>query len=166
MVPIIISIGFCIICGIICSVIAREKNRDNVIWFIVGFLTDIIGIIIIACLGNNTDNQNSIATSQKPVNKKIAIICDKCGNQFIIDGKSLENIDIIVCSKCKNEIDLTKKDNKKEDESLHIEKELEDDNFIIVDCPKCNEELSFPKELLKDNNEYECPYCKTKITID
>jgi len=38
--------------GAICAAIASSKGRSAAGWFFIGFLTDIIGIIIICCLSN------------------------------------------------------------------------------------------------------------------
>jgi len=41
-----------LICGIICAAIASSKGRNPVGWFFVGFLTGIIGLIIILCMSD------------------------------------------------------------------------------------------------------------------
>jgi hypothetical protein len=37
-------------CAVICAAIAHYKNRSGLVWLLIGFLTGIGGVIVIACI--------------------------------------------------------------------------------------------------------------------
>lgn len=47
---ILIPLALCIVFGVLCSKIARRKNRDKVGWFFIGFFLGVIGLLIILCI--------------------------------------------------------------------------------------------------------------------
>ena len=167
-VPILlISIFVDFIIAIITCSIAENKNRNGFGWFLLSLLFGIIPLIIICCLDplkpENSENNTNIINS----NKNVAIICDKCGNNFVIDNKTFNNIGAIMCSKCKNIIDLSNIEHKtSEFKDIKIDKNFvnEEDNFFTINCPSCKKELTFPK--LDTDKIQECPYCNHKIHIE
>ena len=168
----IVSIILSLVFAFICSEIAKDKNRDAVAWFIIGFLIGVIGIIIIACLGDNGTTETAIINLKKAVrNKNVQIVCNKCGNRFEMDRGSLENVDVVVCAKCQNEIRIRgeeNRENKEESDAIEIpttEFESKDKDYFTVDCPVCKQELTFPTAIAENNEKVECPYCKANLII-
>ena len=77
----IFAIIFCVICGFIAGGIASNKGRSSVGWFFVGFLLDILGIIIAACVSdlNQTTQLQSQINEIRENEKKW--VCVSCGCQ-------------------------------------------------------------------------------------
>lgn len=50
----IIIVG--IICAIICSLMAENRNRNTAVWALLGFLFGIFAILAIAIMGKYTEN--------------------------------------------------------------------------------------------------------------
>ena len=132
---------FWLICGILCAFIASRKNRSGVAWFFLGFLTGIIGLILVFFVEE--------IEYEEFEDDDVVYICEKCGNQVILDKKDLKNIDIVVCMNCKNEIKIKKELQKNEKKTS-------------LTCPGCGEDLFFDK---KESCNVECPKCNTKIKL-
>lgn len=63
---------YCLVCGVICAVIAGSKNRSGIGWFFLGCLLNIIAIIIIAVIGDPARVQtiviqNSVSAGAAPL---------------------------------------------------------------------------------------------------
>ena len=53
----------CLICGIVCFLFAKERGKNPFVWFAIGFVLSIIGVVIITLIKNKKnkkieDNEN------------------------------------------------------------------------------------------------------------
>jgi len=49
----VISVAVSVIAGALCSVIAKNKNRSQVGWFVIGFFFSIFGVIAALVVGDS-----------------------------------------------------------------------------------------------------------------
>lgn len=56
-------ITICIICGIVCFLFAKERGKNPFVWFAIGLVSSLIGVMIIALIKKKKnkkieDNEN------------------------------------------------------------------------------------------------------------
>ncbi len=80
--------GQAILCGLLSAVVATSKNRDAVVWFGVGLLLGIFGLIASSGMATakpagETDHpeQNYCSECDAPIEAD-ATYCPKCGQKF------------------------------------------------------------------------------------
>ena len=132
--------------GMISLTIARDRNRDQIGWFILGFLFNLLGLIAIALLPKIHNETTFSCPECSATVKKDDEICSNCGEVF-------EDEDILTCTECGETVE-------------------EDDKF----CPNCGgvfeDEATTSKDVcskcgnqVNPKNKY-CPKCGNKLDID
>lgn len=101
--------------AIICAVIAKKKNRNSFGWFVCGFFTAFIGIIIIACL-----KKIVIIAPEKP-KTKISLIAELTRYEELYKADELEE-EIYLKEKERIEKEIENLD--KMDEEYRLENKL------------------------------------------
>ncbi|MFD2616389.1 TerB family tellurite resistance protein [Terrilactibacillus laevilacticus] len=86
---------YMILMGVIASVIASFKNRNVVIWFAVGFITNIFGVIILLFLPTVGESRQSRGynTEQKYTgnqnHQRIWVVCPHCGTNVMVTSSGI-----------------------------------------------------------------------------
>lgn len=79
--------GFWLLIAFACAVIASNKGRSGVLWFIIGALTAVIGLVVIAALPSERSTQKPRGNSKRcPFCAEeilsAAVVCKHCGRDI------------------------------------------------------------------------------------
>jgi hypothetical protein len=92
-----ILLAFWLMCGVACGVIASNKGRSGVGWFLLGCVLGIFGLIIVACLSKKAMSKRhedqfirdgklrrcpDCAETVQPA----ARVCKHCGHRFDVEA--------------------------------------------------------------------------------
>ena len=86
-----------IICGVVTGVIASNKGRNGVGWFLVGCILGIFGVILIACLPSQNPQQVYLASNPnitEPAVRRVKV-CPDCAEEVMVEAR--------ICRHCRHE---------------------------------------------------------------
>ena len=136
---IIILIVQGIIFGGFSAFIAKEKKRDEVVWFILGFLFSFLALVALVAIPEIT-----VANTQKTNDKPNIALCPYCREE-IKSGS-------IICKHCKSDLSINKPIEFEEQSIISSEDTLVDViNKSIKNPPPCNEVTTKPIKVRKIN---------------
>ena len=80
----IIFLGVLLFPPIACAIIARNKGRSGILWFILGLVFNFIGLIVIACLGKVEKLGRDLKKCPycAELVQKDALVCKHCGRDI------------------------------------------------------------------------------------
>lgn len=92
--------------GLLCLVIARDKNKNPGLWLLLGFLFSIVSFFIVIGISSNEENTSDCPVCNYKVGWKDRY-CSNCGE--LLRGTQVENFKNNYCNNCGKKIKIEHK---------------------------------------------------------